>query len=93
MVYGNFKDLPRGTAAEKLCENAFNIAKNLKYVGYQHQLASLVYKFFDKKSSGCDVKSEIIPNKNLLKKIWKKKDILILLKTICEVLILRIYNG
>ena len=28
---------------------AFNIAKNLKYDRYQHGLASMVYKFFDKK--------------------------------------------
>ena len=28
---------------------AFNIAKNPKYDGYQRGLASMVYKFFDKK--------------------------------------------
>ena len=31
MAHGDFKDLPRRTAADKvLCDNAFNIAKNLK---------------------------------------------------------------
>ena len=30
---------------------AFNIAKNHKYDGYQRGLASMVYKFFDKKSA------------------------------------------
>ena len=31
MAYGEFKDLPRRTAADKvLPDNAFNIAKNLK---------------------------------------------------------------
>ena len=29
----------------------FNIAENLKYDGYQRGLASMVYNFFDKKSS------------------------------------------
>ena len=30
---------------------AFNITKNLKYDGYERGLASMVYKFFDKKFS------------------------------------------
>ena len=34
----------------KLRDKAFNIAKNPKYDGYQKGLASMVYKFFDKKS-------------------------------------------
>ena len=33
-------------------DKAFNIAKNPKYDGYQRGLASMVYKFFDKKSTG-----------------------------------------
>ena len=53
MAYGDFKDLKRRTASEKmLIDKAFNIAKNFKYDGYQRRLASRVYKFFDKKSSG-----------------------------------------
>ena len=32
-------------------DKAFNIAKSPKYDGYQRGLASMVYKFFDKKSS------------------------------------------
>ena len=31
---------------------AFNIAKNAKYDGYQGAVASIVYRFFNKKSSG-----------------------------------------
>ena len=47
MACGDFKDLNRGTAADKLLrDKAFNIAKNPKYDGYQHGLASIVYKFF-----------------------------------------------
>ena len=37
---------------EFLIDKAFNIAKNPKYDGYQRGLASMVYKFFDKKSAG-----------------------------------------
>ena len=36
MAYGDFKDLPIRTAADKvLHDKAFNIAKNAKYDGYQ----------------------------------------------------------
>ena len=49
MADGNFKDLARRTASDKvLREKAFNIAKNLKYDGYQESLASMVYKFLIK---------------------------------------------
>ena len=37
---------------------AFDIAKNLKHDGYQRALASMVYKFLNKKSSGGDIKNE-----------------------------------
>ena len=47
MAYGDFKDLKRRTASDKMLrEKAFNIAKNPKYDGYQRGLASVVYKFF-----------------------------------------------
>ena len=50
MTRGDFKDFPRRTASDKmLCDEAFNIAKNPKYHGYQSGLASLVYNFFGKK--------------------------------------------
>ena len=49
MAYGDFKDLKRRAASDKvLWDKAFNIAKNPKYNGYQRGLASMVYKFFDK---------------------------------------------
>ena len=45
MVYGDFKDLAKRTAADNvLRDKAFNIAKNPKYDGYQRRLASMVYK-------------------------------------------------
>ena len=49
MAYGDFKDLTRRTASDNvLRNNAFNIAKNPKYDGYQRGLASMVYKFLIK---------------------------------------------
>ena len=49
-AYGDFKDLTRRTAFNKMLhDKAFNIAKNPKYDGYQRGLASMVYKCFDKK--------------------------------------------
>ena len=51
MDSGDFKDLARKTASDKVLRGkVFNIAKNPKYDGYQRGLTSMVYKFFDKKS-------------------------------------------
>ena len=64
MAYGDFKDLERRTASDKvLRDKAFNIAKNPKYDGYQRGLASMVYKFFDKKSKGSGVANNEIKQK------------------------------
>ena len=62
MAYGDFKDLTRRTATT-LRDKAFNIAKNQKYDGNQHGIASMVYIFFDKKTSGRTIKNENISNK------------------------------
>ena len=51
MAYGNFKDLNRRTAADKvLCDKESNGVRNLKYDGYQNVLVSMVYNIFDKKN-------------------------------------------
>ena len=51
MAFGDFKDLTRRTAVDKvLRDKAFNIAKDSKYDGYQCGLASVIYKLFDKKT-------------------------------------------
>ena len=43
MTYGDFKDLARRTASDKvLWDKAFNITKNPKYDRYQRGLASMV---------------------------------------------------
>ena len=59
MAYGNFKNLTRRTASDKILrDKAFNIAKNQKYDGYQRELASVVYNFFYKKTSGNGFENE-----------------------------------
>ena len=57
-AYSDCKDLTKSTAADKILKNkAFDIAKDPKYDGYQRQLASMVYKFFDSKVVSPDKKS------------------------------------
>ena len=49
-AYSDSKDLTKRTVADKIFKNkAFNIAKDPKYDGYQRGLASMFYKFFDKR--------------------------------------------
>ena len=52
----------------------FKIASDPKYDGYQRGLASMVYKFFDKKSSGSGTVNEpnYQPANELLKPTIKK---------------------
>ena len=70
MAYGDFKDLNRRTAADRvLRDKAFEIAKDPKYVEYQRGLASRVFKFFDKKTSGGGIKN--ISNKELAEELHK----------------------
>ena len=72
MTYGDFKDLTRRTPSDKILhDKAFNIAKNPKYEGYQGGLASMVYKFLDKKPWGEAVKNENISNKELAEELHK----------------------
>ena len=55
---------------DKACE----IANNPKYDGYQRGLASMVYKFFDKKSTkakGAGIKNEIKENQQLANELYK----------------------
>ena len=48
-----------------LRDKSFNIETNPNYLGYQRDLASMGYKFFDKKSKGTSFKNEIKQNKKL----------------------------
>ena len=50
MAYGKSKHLAKRTQSDKfLRDKAFKIVIDPKYDGYQRGLASMVYKFFDKK--------------------------------------------
>ena len=72
MAFGNFKVLTRGKASDKILrDKAFNIVKIPKYYGFQRGVALMVYKFFDKKTSGGTVKNENISNKELAEELHK----------------------
>ena len=71
MAYGKSKDLVKRTHSDKvLRDKAFKIASDPKYDGYQRGLASMVYKFFDKKSSGSGVATE--PNYQLANELHRQ---------------------
>ena len=59
MAYAKTEDLTKRTQSDKdFRDKAFKIASDLKYDRYQRRLASMVYKFFDKKSSGSGIANE-----------------------------------
>ena len=79
-AYADHKDLINRTGADKvLKDKAYDIASNPEYDGYQRGLASMVYKFFDKKSTGSGIKkgSSLIladeVHKPIIKKFEKRK--------------------
>ena len=70
MGYGKSKDLAKRTQSDKVLRNkAFKIASDPKCDGYQRGLASMFYKFFDKKSSGSGIANK--PNYQLENKLHK----------------------
>ena len=70
MAYGKSKDLAKRTQSDKVLRNkAFKIASDPECDGYQRGLASMVYKFFDKKSSGTGIFDE--PNYQLANELHK----------------------
>ena len=71
MAYQDFKDLTWRTAADKvLRDKAFNIVQLTKYGRYKSGLASMVYRFFLKKTSAGAVKNEIISNEELVEYLY-----------------------
>ena len=71
-AYSDSKDLAKRTQSDRaLKDKAYEIAKNPKYDGYQRGLASMVYKFFDKKSKGAGIKNEIKQNQQLANELHK----------------------
>ena len=72
IAYGDFKYLTRRRDSDKILRNkAFNIAKNSKHDGYHGRLASTVYEFFDKNTSGSIIKKKNISNKKLTEELHK----------------------
>ena len=67
MAYGDFKGLKVLIKYYEI--KAFNIAKNPNYNRYQRGLASMVYNFFDKKTSGGAIKKETMANEELTKEL------------------------
>ena len=68
MAYGDFKDIARRTASDKvLRDKAFNIEN-----GYQIDLPFMVCKFFDKKSKGVGVNIPLEFNEQLPKELHKQ---------------------
>ena len=71
MAYGKSKDLVKRTQSDKvLRDKTFKIASDPKYDGYQRGLGSVVYNFFDKKSSGSGVHAE--PNYQLANELHRQ---------------------
>ena len=70
MAYNKSKDLAKRTQSDKvLRDKAFKIKSDPKYDGYQRGIASMVYKLFDKKSSGSGITNE--PNYQLANELHK----------------------
>ena len=67
MAFGDFKDLPRRAASDKvLRDKTFHIAKTPKYDRYQCRLHAKVYKSFDSKSSSANTLGDVIKNEIML---------------------------
>ena len=72
MAYAGFKNLTIIiTSDNKLRAKAFDIAKNPKNGAYQRGLASMVYKFLDRKTCSSDIKNDSISNKELVDQLHK----------------------
>ena len=85
-AYADHKDLINRTKSDKfLRDKACDIASNPEYDGYQTGLASMVYKFFDKKSMGSGIASSSILADELHKPVIKN---LIKEKYICNLKII-----
>ena len=70
MAYGKSKDLVKRTQSDNIFKDKpSKIANDPNYDGYQRGLASMVYKFFDKKSKGSGIVNE--PNYQLANELHK----------------------
>ena len=65
MAYGDFKDLIRRSASDKILrDKAFCIEKIPKCDGYYSRFAPMLYKLFDKNTSATHARLEILPTRN-----------------------------
>ena len=66
------KDVTKRKQSDRVLKDKdFKITSNLKYDGYQKGLASMVYKFFGRKSKGAGIKIEIKENQQLANELQK----------------------
>ena len=74
-AYNKFKDLEKRTQSDIVLKNkAFKIASNPKYNGHERGLASMIFKFFDKKSKGSGLKENqgnLLANSQLADELHK----------------------
>ena len=71
MAYWNFKELPRRTVLAKYYVIKHIILLKSQKKRIPKRLALILYKCFDKKSSGSGVKSEIMSNQQLSEELHK----------------------
>ena len=67
----DFKNLTRKTVPDKTLHLILLIGKNPKYNGYQRGLASIVFTFFDTKTSGGAFKNENRSKKGVAEELYK----------------------
>ena len=72
MAYRDLKEWNWSTFVNKvLRDKAFYFAKDSKCDGYQRGLASMVYRFFDKKTFGSGIKKKNTSNEELVEELHK----------------------
>ena len=79
--YSDSKDVAKRTISDKILKDkTYEIARNCNYNGYQNVLASMVYKFFDKKTEW-----GIIVNEPLVEELYKPVIKKIKRRKVCEI--------
>ena len=57
--------MPKRIASDRvICDKAFSVDKNAKYDEYQRGLAPVIYKYFDKMSSGANPSCSVVMHTN-----------------------------
>ena len=78
-AYPDSNDLAKRTISDNILKDrAYKIARNRNYDGYQRELASMVYKVFDKKAgSGVSVNEQLAEelHKPVIKKLKRRKSV------------------